>query len=127
MAIRYGSQTVDPVTGSLGPVVGARLDASRKTVVPVTASYWLTMADQTDSVQVGKQLKHMFLLIHFDLITPNMALLEAIPVTGGEAENTNATGYESPFTFTLKLKGNSESLIVLNKHRFWNERPSVPA
>lgn len=53
VAIRYGSQTVDPVTGVLAPVVGARLDVSRKTVVPVTASYWLTVADQTDSVQVG--------------------------------------------------------------------------
>ena len=53
VAIRYGSQTVDPVTGVLAPVVGARLDVSRKTVVPVTASYWLTVAGQTDSVQVG--------------------------------------------------------------------------
>nr|XP_046246188.1 uncharacterized protein LOC124059852 [Scatophagus argus] len=52
VAIRYGSQTVDPVTGMLAPVVGARLDVSRKTVIPVTASYWLIMADQTDSVQV---------------------------------------------------------------------------
>ncbi|XP_034025206.1 uncharacterized protein si:dkey-103g5.4 [Thalassophryne amazonica] len=48
----YGSQTVDPVTGLLAPVVGARFDMSRKTVVPVTASYWLTMVDHTDSVQV---------------------------------------------------------------------------
>ncbi|XP_051254705.1 uncharacterized protein si:dkey-103g5.4 isoform X3 [Dicentrarchus labrax] len=52
VAIRYGSQTVDPVTVVLAPVVGARLDLCRKTVVPVTASYWLTVADQTDSVQV---------------------------------------------------------------------------
>ncbi|XP_008294523.1 uncharacterized protein LOC103368058 [Stegastes partitus] len=52
VAIRYGSQTVDPVTGLLAPVVGARLDVSRKIVVPVTASYWLMVADQTDSVQV---------------------------------------------------------------------------
>ncbi|XP_033488068.2 uncharacterized protein LOC117260235 [Epinephelus lanceolatus] len=52
VAVRYGSQTVDPVTGVLATVVGARLDVSRKTIVPVTASYWLTMADQTDSVQV---------------------------------------------------------------------------
>ncbi|XP_038549320.1 uncharacterized protein si:dkey-103g5.4 [Micropterus salmoides] len=52
VAIRYGSQTVDPVTGVLAPVVGARLDVSRKNVVPITASYWLTVADQTDSVQV---------------------------------------------------------------------------
>ncbi|XP_030008436.1 uncharacterized protein LOC115431886 [Sphaeramia orbicularis] len=50
-AIRYGSQTVDPVTGMLAPVVGARLDVSRKTVVPITASYWLTMAEQADNVQ----------------------------------------------------------------------------
>lgn len=54
VAIRYGSQTVDPVTGVLAPVVGARLEVSRKTVVPVTASYWQTVADQTDSVQVWK-------------------------------------------------------------------------
>lgn len=54
VAIRYGSQTVDPVTGVLAPVVGARLDVSRKNVLPVTALYWLTVADQTDSVQVGE-------------------------------------------------------------------------
>nr|XP_013765910.1 PREDICTED: uncharacterized protein LOC102208545 [Pundamilia nyererei] len=52
VAIRYGSQTVDPVTGLLAPVVGARLDASRKNVVPVTSSYWLMIREQTDSVQV---------------------------------------------------------------------------
>ncbi|KAM8904381.1 uncharacterized protein AB9W97_008057 [Spinachia spinachia] len=52
VAIRYASQTVDPVTGVLTPVVGARLDVSMKHVVPVTASYWLTVASQTDSVQV---------------------------------------------------------------------------
>ncbi|XP_068440228.1 uncharacterized protein si:dkey-103g5.4 isoform X2 [Clinocottus analis] len=52
VAISYASQTVDPVTGVLTPVVGARLDVSRKNVVPVTASYWLMVADQTDSVQV---------------------------------------------------------------------------
>ncbi|XP_062417626.1 uncharacterized protein LOC119229096 [Pungitius pungitius] len=52
VAIRYASQAVDPVTGVLTPVVGARLDVSRKHVVPVTASYWLTVASQTDSVQV---------------------------------------------------------------------------
>ncbi|XP_072314346.1 uncharacterized protein [Eucyclogobius newberryi] len=51
-AIRYGSQTVDPVTGIVAPVVGARWDVSRKTVVPLTASYWLTMTEQTDSVQM---------------------------------------------------------------------------
>ncbi|XP_039987565.1 uncharacterized protein si:dkey-103g5.4 isoform X3 [Xiphias gladius] len=52
VAIRYGSQTVDPVTGLLAPVVGARLDVSRKNVLPVTASYWLMVAVQTDSGQV---------------------------------------------------------------------------
>lgn len=50
--IRYGSHTVDPVTGMLAPVVGARLDVSRKNIVPVTACYWLMVVDQTDSVQV---------------------------------------------------------------------------
>lgn len=53
MAIRYGSQTVDPVTEVLAPVVGARLDMSRKKIVPVTSFYWLLMADQADNVQVG--------------------------------------------------------------------------
>ncbi|XP_041849904.1 uncharacterized protein si:dkey-103g5.4 isoform X3 [Melanotaenia boesemani] len=51
VAIRYGSQTVDPVTGLLAPVVGARLDVVKKIIVPVTASYWLMMAEQLDSVQ----------------------------------------------------------------------------
>lgn len=60
VAIRYGSHTVDPVTGVLAPVVGARLDASSKTIVPVTSFYWLMVAHQTDSVQVGKLLKDMF-------------------------------------------------------------------
>lgn len=55
MAIRYGSQTVDPVTEVLAAVVGARLDVSRKKVVPVTSFYWLMMADQTDNIQVGQQ------------------------------------------------------------------------
>ncbi|CAK6968135.1 uncharacterized protein si:dkey-103g5.4 isoform X2 [Scomber scombrus] len=57
--IRYGFRTVDPVTGVLAPVVGARLDVSRKIVVPVTASYWLTVADQTDSVQVEALLREV--------------------------------------------------------------------
>lgn len=53
VAIRYGCQTVDPVTGVVAPVVGVRLDVTRKITVPITASYWLTVGDQTDSVQVG--------------------------------------------------------------------------
>lgn len=53
VAIRYGSQTVDPVTEVLAPVVGARLDVSRRKVVPVTSFYWLLMAEQTDNIQVG--------------------------------------------------------------------------
>lgn len=61
VAIRYGSHTVDPVTGLLAPVVGARLDLSRKNTVPVTAFYWLMVEDQTDSVQVGKLLYNMFI------------------------------------------------------------------
>ncbi|XP_057695565.1 uncharacterized protein si:dkey-103g5.4 isoform X2 [Corythoichthys intestinalis] len=52
VAIRYGLLAVDPVTAMLAPVVGARLDVLTNTVVPVTASYWLAMADQTDSMQV---------------------------------------------------------------------------
>lgn len=60
MPIRYGFPTVDPVTRALAPVVGARLDALKKTVVPVTASSWLALSDQTDSVQVGNVLKDTF-------------------------------------------------------------------
>lgn len=56
VAIRYGSQTVDPVTEVLAPVVGARLDVSHKKIVPVTSFYWLLMADQTDNIQVGTAL-----------------------------------------------------------------------
>ncbi|XP_017284465.2 uncharacterized protein si:dkey-103g5.4 [Kryptolebias marmoratus] len=51
VAIRYGSQTIDPETGLLAPVVGARLNVYRKTIVPMTASYWMMMAEQTDSAQ----------------------------------------------------------------------------
>lgn len=58
-AIRYGSQTVDPVTGGLARVVGARLDASRRTVIPVTVTYWLAMSDQPDSVQVRELRQHL--------------------------------------------------------------------
>ncbi|XP_072557731.1 uncharacterized protein [Paramormyrops kingsleyae] len=36
--IRIGSQTVDPNSGAMGPVVGARFDSLRKSVVPITAS-----------------------------------------------------------------------------------------
>lgn len=59
VAIRYGSQTIDPVTGALARVVGARLDAARRTVIPVTASYWLAVSDQPDSVQVGELRQHL--------------------------------------------------------------------
>ena len=51
--IRIGSLTVDPVTGVLAPVVGARLDMSRKTIVPVTVSNWTTTCEHIDTVQVG--------------------------------------------------------------------------
>ncbi|KAG7479263.1 hypothetical protein JOB18_021861 [Solea senegalensis] len=67
VAIRYGSQTVDPVTGVLAPVVGARLDVTRKNILPVSASYWLTVVDQTDSVQVqwsGRQLREASVELH---------------------------------------------------------------
>lgn len=40
-------------------MVGARLDASRRTVVPVTVSYWLAMSDQPDSVQVRELRQHL--------------------------------------------------------------------
>eukprot|EP00066_Takifugu_rubripes_P017519 XP_011606785.1 PREDICTED: uncharacterized protein LOC101076355 [Takifugu rubripes] len=52
VAIRYGSQTIDPVTGALARVVGARLDAARRTVIPVTVSYWQAVSDQPESVHV---------------------------------------------------------------------------
>lgn len=58
-AIRYGSQTVDPVTGGLARVVGARLDAFRRTVVPVTVAHWLAMSDQPDSVEVRALRQHL--------------------------------------------------------------------
>ena len=51
--IRIGALTVDPVTGVLAPVVGARLDMSRKTIVPVTVSNWTTTCDHLGTVQVG--------------------------------------------------------------------------
>ncbi|KAJ7990490.1 hypothetical protein DPEC_G00300860 [Dallia pectoralis] len=52
VAIRFGALTVDPVTGVLAAVVGARLDVSRQTVVPVTASYSLALEGCTDNVLV---------------------------------------------------------------------------
>ncbi|XP_077397029.1 uncharacterized protein LOC144033090 isoform X4 [Festucalex cinctus] len=52
VAIRYGCQAVDPVTAVLAPVVGARLDVLTDTVVPITASYWLAVADHFDTMQV---------------------------------------------------------------------------
>lgn len=78
VAIRYGSQAIDPVTATLAPVVGARLDVLTDTVVPITASYWLAVADQTDSMQVGRGewigkesascgSNQVFLLIVFDV------------------------------------------------------------
>lgn len=59
VAIRYGSQTIDPVTGTLAKVVGARLDTARQAVIPVTVSYWLTVSDQPDSVHVGELRQHL--------------------------------------------------------------------
>ncbi|CAL1570452.1 unnamed protein product [Knipowitschia caucasica] len=49
-AIRYGSRTIDPATGIVAPVVGARLDISRKSVVPLTAPLWLSISEKTDSI-----------------------------------------------------------------------------
>lgn len=76
VAIRYGSQTIDPVTGLVATVVGIRLDVFKKMPVPVTAACWLMMAEQTNSVQVWRQiiffwqtftLSYLFLLalLHF--------------------------------------------------------------
>lgn len=56
VAIRYGSQTIDPVTGLLAPVVGARLDVYRKVIVPITASYWMMMTEQTNTAQVEEMI-----------------------------------------------------------------------
>ncbi|KAL7831745.1 hypothetical protein AOLI_G00292930 [Acnodon oligacanthus] len=50
--IRFGARTVDPVTGMLAPVVGARLDVWKRTIVPTTVSQCLTVGDTTDSVLV---------------------------------------------------------------------------
>ncbi|XP_076832108.1 uncharacterized protein LOC143477416 [Brachyhypopomus gauderio] len=50
--IRLGTQTVDPVTGVLGPVVGARLDVWKRTVVPVTVSQCVTVGESPDCVLV---------------------------------------------------------------------------
>ncbi|KAK7156390.1 hypothetical protein R3I94_006451 [Phoxinus phoxinus] len=50
--IRFGSQTVDPVTGVLAPVVGANLDVWKRTVIPVTVSQILTLGENPDSVMV---------------------------------------------------------------------------
>ncbi|XP_016525650.1 uncharacterized protein si:dkey-103g5.4 isoform X2 [Poecilia formosa] len=59
VAIRYGAQAVDPVTGLLAPVVGARLDVCSKNIVPMTSSFWLMTAEQTDSVQVEALQREM--------------------------------------------------------------------
>ncbi|XP_043114159.1 uncharacterized protein si:dkey-103g5.4 isoform X4 [Puntigrus tetrazona] len=50
--IRFGAQTVDPVTGVLALVVGASLDVWKRTVVPVTVSQILTLGENPDSVTV---------------------------------------------------------------------------
>ncbi|XP_048016116.1 uncharacterized protein si:dkey-103g5.4 isoform X6 [Megalobrama amblycephala] len=50
--IRFGAQTVDPVTGVLAPVVGANLDVWKQTVVPETVSQILTLGENPDSVMV---------------------------------------------------------------------------
>ncbi|XP_062377906.1 uncharacterized protein si:dkey-103g5.4 [Sardina pilchardus] len=49
--IRLGAQTVDPVTGALSAVVGARLDVVKRSVVPVTVSHLMSLRDNADSVQ----------------------------------------------------------------------------
>lgn len=74
MAIRFGSQTVDPATEVLAPVVGARLDVSRRKVVPVTSFYWLLMADQTDNIQVGTAVK-------LSCVNP-ILILDICPISG---------------------------------------------
>lgn len=52
--IRFGEQTVDPVTGVISSVVGARLDVWKRTVVPVTMSQHLTLRETPDSVLVRR-------------------------------------------------------------------------
>lgn len=52
--ICFGAQTVDPVTGLVAPVVGARLDVWKRTVVPVTVSQCLSINETPDSVLVSK-------------------------------------------------------------------------
>ncbi|KAM9469539.1 uncharacterized protein Hap1MRO34_013970 [Clarias gariepinus] len=48
--IRFGAQTVDPVTGVVAPVVGVQLDVWNRTVVPVTASQCLNIRETPDMV-----------------------------------------------------------------------------
>ncbi|XP_051962910.1 uncharacterized protein si:dkey-103g5.4 [Xyrauchen texanus] len=50
--IRFGAQTVDPVTGVLAPVVGAHLDVWKRTVIPITVYQFLTLGENPDSVMV---------------------------------------------------------------------------
>nr|XP_017206661.1 uncharacterized protein si:dkey-103g5.4 isoform X1 [Danio rerio] len=50
--IRFGVQTVDPVTGVIAPVVGANLDVWKRVVVPVTTSQILMLGENPDSVTV---------------------------------------------------------------------------
>ncbi|KAG7471356.1 hypothetical protein MATL_G00123760 [Megalops atlanticus] len=50
--IRIGARTADPVTGVVGPVVGARVDLLKNTVVPITASYSLSVMENTNRSQV---------------------------------------------------------------------------
>lgn len=52
--IRFGAQTVDPVTGVVAPVVGVQLDVWNRTVVPVTASQCLNIRETPDMVLVSK-------------------------------------------------------------------------
>ncbi|XP_031439943.1 uncharacterized protein si:dkey-103g5.4 [Clupea harengus] len=57
--IRLGAPTVDPVTGTLSPVVGVRLDAVKRTVVPLTPSHLSSLGDSTDSVQLDTLQKEV--------------------------------------------------------------------
>lgn len=52
--IRFGVQTVDPVTGVLAPVIGASLDVWKRIVAPVTASQYLASGENPHGVMVSE-------------------------------------------------------------------------
>ncbi|TSQ58039.1 hypothetical protein Baya_11465 [Bagarius yarrelli] len=60
--IRFGAQTVDPVTGVVASVIGARLDVFKRTVIPVTVSQHISTSDSVlgESLQKECNMKAQF-------------------------------------------------------------------